>query len=119
MTSHTGSRWCRRFAGVGLPLPVLLLVSPATAPAGCRDYGFFVSPPPHPGQRETVPGPRGRASGPAAPQPCSGPGCNRGTPLPLPAPTTLRSLQAEEWPCLSDGLLLTNSPLATLLVDQP
>jgi hypothetical protein len=120
MASHAGWRWGRRLAGVALPLLVIVLATPATARASCGDYVVLGSGPGHSAGRPTMATQR-HESMPSipVPTPCSGPGCNRGTPLPLPAPATISSLQGEDWVCLPDRLLPTDAPIVTRLQEQP
>jgi hypothetical protein len=118
MTSQTGRRWGRLLAGVVLPLLVIVLAAPAAARASCGDYVVLGSRSAH---SEMATGTQPGESLPAVPvpKPCSGPGCNRGTPLPLPAPSTISSVQAEDWLCLPDRLRPTDPQLVTFLMDPP
>jgi hypothetical protein len=122
MTSQTGRRWGRLLAGVVLSLLVIVLAAPAVARASCGDYVVLGSRSTHaPGHSEMATGTQQGESLPAVPvpKPCSGPGCNRGTPLPLPASPTISSVQAEDWLCLPDRLLPTDPQLVAFLMDPP
>jgi hypothetical protein len=120
MASHTGWRWGWLRAGA---LGVLLgvLIAPSTARASCGDYVVLGASPLHfSGHPERVSANGRHESMPAVPgpRPCSGPGCNRGMPFPLPAPTSLSTFQAEDWLCLLDRLLPIDPQRSTILMDQ-
>jgi hypothetical protein len=114
MNLHTEWRWGRLLAGAVLPLLVIVLAAPSAVRASCGDYVVIGSK--SSGGASRAGDHLGMPSG-GAPRPCSGPLCNRGTPVPVPA--TITPAQPEHWICLPRDVLPDDPRRVALLRDEP